>query len=216
MQQNNYKWPLINNNVTDRDKKVLCDFIANNERFTNGPKVEEFEKRWSNWLGVKYSVMVNSGAMANYLSIAILKEIKGSNGEIIVPPIGWVSDVSSIINNDFVPVFSDVNLSTLSIDIESVKSIVNKNTKGIVLIHCLGFDALSDELLSFIKEKNLFFIEDCCESHGAKHKQKKVGAFGDISCFSFYYGHHMTTIEGGMLCTNNKNRYTFFCHQNFL
>ena len=205
--KNKYCWPLINNNVTDSDKKALADFILNNDRFTNGPMVKEFEEEWSKWLGIKYSVMVNSGSMANYLSIAMLKEIRGFKGEIIVPPIGWVSDIASVLSHGFKPVFADIDLRTLSLSADSIKNAVNEHTLGIVLVHCLGFDAISDELMEIIKEKDLFFIEDCCESHGAKHESRKIGTFGDISCFSFFYGHHMTTIEGGMICTNDDNLY---------
>jgi len=207
MVQNNIIWPLINDNISSEDKKILSDFILSTNRFTNGPKVAEFEEKWSKWLGVKYSVMVNSGASANYLSIAILKEIKGFEGEVIVPPIGWVSDIASVLNHGFTPVFVDVDLKTLSINTNTIQEAISEQTRGIVLVHCLGFNAISDSLLDFVKKRNIFLIEDCCEAHGTKHMQKKVGVFGDISCFSFYYGHHMTTIEGGMVCTNDKNIY---------
>ena len=83
-------------------KKLLSDFVLTTSRFTNGPKVKEFEESWSKWLGVEYSVMVGSGAAANYITTSIVRETKGQRGEIIVPPIGWVSDVSSIINTGFI------------------------------------------------------------------------------------------------------------------
>ncbi|MBH30571.1 MAG: CDP-4-keto-6-deoxy-D-glucose-3-dehydrase [Candidatus Marinimicrobia bacterium] len=207
MDKSKYSWSLINNNISDNDKESLSNFILNSDRFTNGPKVRKFEEIWSRWLGVKHSVMVNSGAMANYLSIAVVKEYKGFEGEIIVPPIGWVSDISSVLNHGFIPVFSDVELGTLSLNYESVKDAVNDRTMGIVIVHCLGFDAISEKLIRFIKERNLIFIEDCSECHGAKHNNDKLGTFGDMSCFSFYYGHHMTTIEGGMVCTNDDSIY---------
>jgi CDP-4-dehydro-6-deoxyglucose reductase, E1 len=203
MDQNNYSWPLINNNITAQDKKALCDFIMNADRFTNGPKVKEFEKQWSNWQGVKHSVMVNSGAMANYISIAVLKELKGFKGEIIVPPIGWVSDIASVIHSGFTPVFVDVDKDTMSISADKIEEAITDETIGIVLVHCLGFNGLSEKLLDIVKKRNLVLIEDCCESHGALHNSKMVGSYGDMSCFSFFFGHHMTTIEGGMICTNN-------------
>ena len=84
-----FKWPLINDNITQSDKEALSNFILNSNRFTNGPKVREFEQAWSDWLGVKYTVMVGSGAAANYITTAIVRELKGQQGEIIVPPIGW-------------------------------------------------------------------------------------------------------------------------------
>ena len=105
MEQNNFSWSLINDNISEEDKKHLAEFILSSNRFTNGPKVKQFEEVWSNWLGVKYSVMVGSGAAANYITTAIVRELKGQGGEVIVPPIGWVSDISSVVNTGFKPVF---------------------------------------------------------------------------------------------------------------
>tara|TARA_R110002074_G_scaffold368646_2_gene543188 strand:+ start:2842 stop:4032 length:1191 start_codon:yes stop_codon:yes gene_type:complete len=204
-----FKWPLINDNISQKDKEVLSDFILNSNRFTNGPKVKEFEEAWSKWLGVKYSVMVSSGASANYITTSIVRELKGQKGEIIVPPIGWVSDVSSVINTGFTPVFVDVDLSTMAISYENIKAAINENTKAIVLVHTLGFNGLSDKIVELAKEHNLLLIEDCCEAHGATYKGSRVGSIADMSCFSFYFGHHMTTIEGGMVCTNDENIYQF-------
>ena len=202
-----FDWPLINDNITNDDKRALADFVLNTNRFTNGPKVKEFEKKWSEWLGVKYSVMVGSGAASNYITTSIVRELKGQKGEIIVPPIGWVSDISSVINTGFLPVFVDVDLDTMAISYENIKKAINENTKAIVLVHALGFNGINDKIIELAKEHDLILIEDCCESHGATYKDKKVGSYGDMSCFSFYFGHHMTTIEGGMLCTNNEEIY---------
>ncbi len=207
MEQNSFFWPLINDNITEQDRLVMSDFILNSNRFTNGPKVKEFEKAWSDWLGVKYSVMVGSGAAANYITTAIVRELKGKTGEIIVPPIGWVSDISSVINTGFTPVFVDVDLNTMAISYENIKNAINENTKAIVLVHALGFNGINDKIIRLARERDLILIEDCCESHGATHKGVKVGSIGDMSCFSFYFGHHMTTIEGGMVCTNNHEVY---------
>ena len=202
-----YKWPLINNNISYEDKKILAKFVMNTNRFTNGPKVKEFEEKWSEWLGTKYSVMVGSGAAANYITTAIVRELKGQKGEIIVPPIGWVSDISSVINTGFKPVFVDVDVETMAISYDTIKAAINENTKAIVLVHALGFNGVNDKIIDLAKENNLILIEDCCESHGATYKNKKVGTFGDMSCFSFYFGHHMTTIEGGMISTDSEEIY---------
>jgi len=202
-----YDWPLINDNISQRDKEALSYFILKSNRFTNGPKVAEFEEKWSKWLGVKYSVMVGSGAAANYITTSITRELKGSGGEIIVPPIGWVSDISSVINTGFTPVFVDVNLATMSIAYENIKAAINENTKAIVLVHALGFNGINDKIISLAKEHDLLLLEDCCEAHGATYNGKRVGSLGDMSCFSFYFGHHITTIEGGMVCTNDEETY---------
>lgn len=202
-----FKWPLINDNITEEDKKVMSDFILNTNRFTNGPKVREFEEAWSQWLGVDYSVMVGSGAAANYITTSIVRELKGSGGEIIVPTIGWVSDISSVINTGFTPVFIDVELETMALSVERLVKAITPETKAIVLVHALGFNGLNDELIELAKKHDLILIEDCCEAHGATHKNQKVGSVGDMSCFSFYFGHHITTIEGGMVCTNDPETY---------
>ena len=200
----NYKWPLINDNVSQKDREVLSDFILSNQRLTNGLKVREFEDMWSKWLGVKHSVMVNSGASGNFLSIALVKELYGI-GEVIVPPLGWVSDISSVVQLGMTPVFVDISMDNLSITAENIEKAITPQTKAIVLVHCLGFNAINEKILEISKKHNLVLIEDCCEAHGATFKGQKVGSFGDISIFSFYFGHHITTIEGGMVCVNDDN-----------
>jgi CDP-6-deoxy-D-xylo-4-hexulose-3-dehydrase len=201
-----YKWPLINDNITISDRKVLSDFILSNERLTNGKKVIEFENIWSKWIGTKRSVMVNSGTSGNYISIAIVKELLGI-GEIIVPPLGWVSDISSVTQLGMTPVFVDISMDNLSITSENIKNAITDKTKAIVLVHCLGFNAINEEIIKIAKEKNILLIEDCCEAHGATFNGQKVGTFGDISIFSFYFGHHITTVEGGMISMNDEKIY---------
>ena len=197
---------LMKNNITEGDNKAVINFLKSNPILTNNKKVLEFEKKWSKWLGVKYSVFVNSGSSANLLSISYLKTIH-NKGEIIVPALTWVSDVTSILYNGFTPVFVDINLNNLGANYDSIKKSINKNTIGIFLTHALGFNALSDKLLDLIRQKKLILIEDVCEAHGASFKNKKLGNYGKISNFSFYYAHHMSTIEGGMVCTNDKKIY---------
>ena len=200
----NYKWPLMSNNILQNDKKVLVNFINRSNKFTNGSKVKEFEKKWSKWLGVKYSTFVNSGASANLISINILKELNHKKKEIILPAFTWSSDVVAVINAGFKPIFVDINFENLALNENLVKKKINKNTLAIFLTHAMGFTGLSNKFLKLIKNKNIYLIEDVCESHGAKLGNKKAGTFGEISNFSFYYGHHMTTIEGGMISTNSK------------
>ncbi len=200
----NFRWQLMTNNILPKDKNELIKFIKKSNRFTNGQKVREFEKKWSKWLGVKYSTFVNSGASANLISLHILKEIEPKKKEIILPPFTWNSDVVSVINAGFKPVFVDINLENLALNEKIVSKKMNKNTAAIFLTHAMGFIGLSKNFLNLIKKKKIFLIEDVCESHGAKLGNKKAGTFGQISNFSFYYAHHMTTIEGGMISTNSK------------
>ena len=172
MEQNNFNWPLINDNVTPSDRKILSDFILSGERLTNGPKVKEFEKAWSEWLGVKHSVMLNSGASANYIQVAIVKHLKGK-GEVIVPSLSWVSDCSSVINLGMDLIFVDINLSNFSMSYESLKAAITPETKAIFLTHVLGINGLTDELLQICEDNNILLVEDVCESHGTTFQGSK-------------------------------------------
>lgn len=191
------------NNITKNDKNTLSKFILNNDIFTQFNKVKQFEKDWSKWLGVKYSVFVNSGSSANYLTFVAIKILYGT-GEVIVPPLTWNSDIVSVINNGFKPIFVDINLNNLSMNIDQVLNNINNKTKAVFITHAQGFNGLNEKLLKVLREKKIILIEDVCESHGAMFKNKKLGSFGKVSNFSFYYAHHMSTIEGGMICTNDK------------
>ena len=199
--------PLMVNNITDDDLESLITFLRSKPKLTSGEKVFEFEKQWSEWLGVKHSVFVNSGSSANLISIAALRQIRGDGGEIIVPPLTWVSDIAAVLQNGFTPKFVDIDLDNLCMRTEDVMSNVNENTKAVFITYAQGFNGLTDDLISFLNDRDIVLIEDVCESHGAIHNNQKLGSFGLISNFSFFYAHHMSTIEGGMVCTNDDDLY---------
>jgi len=200
------KHPLMSNNITLDDINKVINFLKKKPILTQNKKVREFEKKWSKWLGVKYSVFVNSGSSANFLTIAALKNFTNKK-EIIVPSLTWISDIVSVIQNGFKPIFTDINLSNLSMKEEDIISKINKNTAAVFLTHAQGFNGLTNKILKILKKKKIILLEDVCESHGAKMNNKKLGTFGFASNFSFYYAHHLSTIEGGMICTNNKKFY---------
>ena len=152
---------------------------------------------------------MNSGSSSNFITFAYLKSKYPNGGEVIVPPLTWPSDIMAVINNGFQPKFVDISLKTLSLD--NKKAIKNNNmyTKAIFITHAQGFNGISNDLIKICRKKKIEIIEDVCESHGATYNNKKLGTFGSISNFSFYYAHHMSTIEGGMICTNNKEIYDF-------
>jgi len=205
----NFSHPLMENNITKPDlEKVITFLKKKNILLTQGSNVFDFEKKWSKWLGVKYSTFVNSGSSANLISMSILKiTSKNDRNEIIVPSLTWSSDVSSVILNNFKPIFTDICLDNLSMNEDQIYKSINKKTLAVFLTHAQGFNGLSDHLLFFLKKKGIALIEDVCESHGATFKEKKLGSFGLISNFSFYFAHHLSTIEGGMVCTNDKKIY---------
>jgi CDP-6-deoxy-D-xylo-4-hexulose-3-dehydrase len=205
---NNFYLPLMSDNIDKEDINSLIDFLSQDQipKLTNGPKVIEFENKWGEWLGTKYNLMVNSGASANELTMLALNYIHGQ-GEIIIPPLTWISDISSVIFSGFKPVFCDINLKNFSFDIEKLKQAITPDTKAIFLTHVLGINALTDELIQLCKDNNILLIEDVCESHGVTFKGQKAGSIGFASNFSFYFAHHMSTIEGGMICTNDEYFY---------
>ncbi len=205
---NNFYLPLMNDNIDNDDISSVIDFLSKDKipKLTNGPKVLEFENAWGQWLGTKYNIMVNSGASANELTMLALAHLFG-DGEIIVPPLTWISDISSVLFAGHKLVFVDVNFTNLSFDIEKLKKAITPQTKAIFLTHVLGINGLSEELLEICKENNILLIEDVCESHGTTYNGLKVGNFGFASNFSFYFAHHMSTIEGGMISTNNWEFY---------
>ena len=203
----NFFHPLMYDNFTKNDfNSVIKLFKQKNIKLTQSKYVRKFEESWSKWLGVKYSVFVNSGSSANLLTIAVLKILYGK-GEIILPALTWVSDVNSVIQNNFKPIFVDINPKNLCMSEKQIIKKVNKKTLAVFITHAQGFNGLSSKLISFLRKKKVLLIEDVCESHGATFRNKKLGTFGKISNFSFYYAHHMSTIEGGMVCTNDKKIY---------
>lgn len=198
----------MRNNILREDLDAVIEHLKQDDpMLTNGPIVRAFEAEWSAWLGVRYSVFVNSGASANLLAMAILKLRHPDGGEVIVPPITWVSDIASVLQNGFTPVFVDIDPRSLAMDAAQIPAKITDKTRAVFLTHVQGFDGLTDELLLDLGRRGIPLIEDVCESHGATHNQRRLGGFGWMSNFSFYYAHHMSTIEGGMLCTNDPTVY---------
>lgn len=200
-------WPLMRNNVTRADLDAVIEYLQQDDPgLTQGFQVDAFEKEWSEWVGVKHSVFVNSGSSANLLTMAALKERYGS-GDVIVPPLTWVSDIASVLQNGLNPVFVDINLRTLGMDSSAVASRITGKTRAVFLTHVLGYNALDTQLLALLEETNIPLIEDVCESYGGTFRGKKLGSFGIMSDFSFFYAHHLSTIEGGMISTSNRDLY---------
>ncbi|MFA6725039.1 MAG: DegT/DnrJ/EryC1/StrS aminotransferase family protein [Lentisphaeria bacterium] len=200
-------FPLMHNNITREDIDALIAFLDTMPRLTQGDKVRAFEQAWSQYLGVKHSIYVNSGASANWISIAAFKHLYGSGGEIIVPPLTWVSDISSVISHGFKPVFVDIDPRHLGMQEDKILAAITEDTRAVFLTYVQGFNALSDRLIEELAKRGIPLLEDVCESHGATHKGKKLGSFGLLSNFSYYFAHHMSTIEGGMVSTDSDEVY---------
>jgi CDP-4-dehydro-6-deoxyglucose reductase, E1 len=205
-----YKWPLMKDTLTFVDRIKLAKFILTSDRFTQGKKVEEFEGEWSQWLGTKHSLYVTSGSTANFLLLDAVRELFFNNEKkvkVLLPACTWVTNINPVIQLGMEPVFCDVNLYNYSFDVENMIQISKDHEIDIVFVtHLLGFAANIAVIRKIFP--NAIILEDVCESHGAKGtKGAKAGTLGTGSTFSFYYGHHMSTIEGGMISTNNTDLY---------
>ena len=200
-------WPLMKNNITRADLDALIEFLQQDDPIlTQSQNVRTFEQEWAKWVGVRHCVFVNSGASANLLTITALREHFGL-GEVIVPTLTWVSDIASVLQCGMTPVFCDIDRRTLAMDEEEILRKITPQTKAVFLTHVLGYNGLSERLLEELAAREIPLIEDVCESHGATLNGRRLGSFGLVSNFSFYYAHHLSTIEGGMICTNDSALY---------
>jgi CDP-6-deoxy-D-xylo-4-hexulose-3-dehydrase len=199
-------WKLQENILEFQDREKLSKFILETDRFTQFEKVREFEKVWSNWQGIKHSTFVNSGSSADLVMMDAVKEYYNINdySEVLVPAVTWTTNITSVIQTRLTPVFVDINLNDFSFDYEKLEMSITSKTKIILITHLIGLPANIEKIKAIAEKHNLIILEDCCESHGAKFSNVKVGNFGVASTFSFYWGHHLTTVEGGMICTNNE------------
>jgi len=205
-----FKWPLMKNNITLSDRINLAKFVLTSDRFTNGKMVRKFEDEWSKWLGSKYSLYVSSGSTANYLLLASVKELYGLNDgdKVLVPSCTWVTNIGPVIQLGFTPIFCDINIKNFSFCEHDLEYISQKHPdiKLIFVTHLIGFSANNE------RYKNLFpealILDDICESHGCKSPDgSKRGSDSLGATFSFYFGHHISTIEGGIISTNNYELY---------
>jgi CDP-6-deoxy-D-xylo-4-hexulose-3-dehydrase len=200
-------WPLMKNNLTREDLDAVIELLRQDDPvLTQGSNVRAFEEEWSRWLGVRYSVLVNSGSSANLVTLAALKELRGG-GEVIVPTLTWVSDIAAVLHCGFEPVFVDIDPRTLGMDNAQVLARLTPRTRAVFLTHVLGFNGLGRRLRDELARRDIPLIEDVCEAHGATFEGRKLGSIGLASNFSFYYAHHLSTIEGGMVCTDDEDFY---------
>jgi len=200
-------WKLMDEAIPNEHLKKMSDFIMSGSKLTYGENIKKFEKMWSEWQGCKYSVFCNSGSSANFLAVNALEEGHGS-ALWVSQACTWSTTVSPILLRGDNLQLCDVNLQNFGPDLDNLEHIFKtQKPKYLILVHLLGFDCYSEELKRLCENYDVRIMEDCCEAHGANHNGVKVGNFGDVSTFSFYYGHHMTTIEGGMVCTDDEEVY---------
>ena len=207
---NTIKYPLTADSWSKDEINSINSVIKSN-RFTMGKNVKKFENEFSKFFKVKYSVMVNSGSSANLLMIASLfflnKNKLKAGDEIIVPSVSWGTTFFPISQYGLKCVFADISLETLNINEELIEKAITKKTKAIFVVNLLGNPVNFKSINKIAKKYNLLIIEDNCESLGAIYKNRYTGTIGVMGSFSFFFSHHLQTIEGGMICTNNRNLY---------
>jgi CDP-6-deoxy-D-xylo-4-hexulose-3-dehydrase len=195
--------------ITFTDRLKMAHFALTAKKFTFGEKVKQFETEWSEWLGAKHSLYVSSGSTANFLLVAAVKDLyKLKDGDkVLLPACTWMTNVAPIMQLGLTPVFCDINLDNFSFDLEEAKLIALKHDiKAVFITHLLGFSADTEGIKRIFPRA--LIIDDVCESHGCQSPYgEKRGANSLGATFSFYFGHHMSTVEGGMVSTNNTKLY---------
>jgi CDP-6-deoxy-D-xylo-4-hexulose-3-dehydrase len=180
------------------------------QRVTMSSQVREFETAFAEFIGSRHAVMVNSGSSANLLALAILSSLAIPNGlrpgdEVIVPAVTWPTTVSPILQVGCTPVFVDIDPDTLNLRPEDLESAWSPKTRGVFVVHLLGNPVNMGPVMEFARERDIWVMEDTCESLGSTIGEERAGSIGDIGTFSFYFSHHITTVEGGMLVTDDDD-----------
>lgn len=211
----NFIYPLLENAFSNQDINQGIK-VLKSKRLTMSKKTYEFEHYFSKLLGTKYSLMVNSGSSAMLLAFALLTNIKRKirlkkNDEVLIPAICWSTSFWPIIQFGLKPKFIDVNIETYTPSLEIIKKNISKKTKAVVLINILGNCSEIDKIKKHLEKKNIILIEDNCEALGSKYKNKYLGTYGEVSGFSFYYSHQITSGEGGAVICKNKADYQILC-----
>ncbi len=200
---------LINDTIDTTDLSELIKWLETNPRLTKGELTVEFEKSWSKWLGKKYSVYVNSGSSANLAMVyALMLSVRMKNKKIVVPTVSWTTTVTPAIHLGLEPILCECDKDTLGVDITHLEEIFKEhNPSALMLVHVLAFPCKMNEIIALCNKYDVILLEDSCESIGSEMNGIKTGNFGLMSTFSFYYGHHISTIEGGMISTDDKEIY---------
>ena len=205
---------LVKDTISNDDIDKLIGWLQTYPRLTKGPLTLELEQKWSDWIGTKYSVFCNSGSSANLLMLSAYIENtrmqKDRNKlKIVVPSVSWATDLAPIIQLGLTPILCDCNLNDLSIDLDHLNEIITSHGKidALLLVSVLGLVPKMDKIQDICDKHDIVLLEDSCESMGSKHKGQNLGTFGNMSSFSTFFGHHISTIEGGFVSTNDKELY---------
>jgi len=199
-----YKVPFGTVSITDK-ARGLIDEALRTKWVTKGKLVAEFESKFAALFGVKYGIAVSSGTDADAIACAVLYDFGAKRGdEVIIPALTFVATGNSVLQAGLTPVFVDVERETLNINPDKIEAAITPRTRAIMPVHLMGKPAEMDKIMAIAKKHKLHVIEDAAEAHGAEYKGQKIGSIGDMACFSLYAAHIVTTIEGGIIITNNE------------
>jgi CDP-6-deoxy-D-xylo-4-hexulose-3-dehydrase len=200
---------LVKDTITKKDINNLIKWLKTYPRLTKGEKTLEFEKQFAQWVGTEFALFVNSGSSANLLMVYALKYAGLlSNNKVAVPTLSWATDLSPILQYDIEPVLVDCNLKNLSVDLKHLEKVFKEDKPdAFILVSVLGLSPDMDKIVELCEKYNVILLEDNCESQGTSYKGKKLGTFGLASSFSTFFGHIMSTIEGGVITTDDEGFY---------
>jgi len=196
------KVPIAKPIIGDKEIENVVEVLKSG-MIAQGPKVEEFEQKFADWVGAKYGIAVNSGTAA--LHTALLACDIGEGDEVITTPFTFIASGNAIVYTGAKPVFADIDLKTYTMDPDSIEDLITENTKAILPVQLYGQSADMDRINEIAEKYGLIVIEDAAQAHGATFKGQKVGSMGDMSCFSFYPTKNMTTSEGGIITTDDED-----------
>ena len=204
------KYPLAKETINDEDVNALCEWLKSYPRLTKGSLTVQVEKDWAEYIGTKYAVFNNSGSSANLLMVAAAVQCGLiPNKKIVVPSVGWVTTISPAIQLGLEPIMCGSNKNTFGIDLDQLEEICERERPdAVIFVQVLGVPHYKERILSLKDKYGFVLLEDACAALGAKYADgTMVGTVGDMSSFSFYFGHQLSTIEGGMVNVNNKELY---------
>lgn len=207
---------LVSDTITKDDIDALCNWLKQDPtpQLTKGALTIELEKKWADTIGTKHSVFVNSGSSAILLTLASLSEMTGGKLKVVCPAVSWATDVSSPLLLGHDVILCDCNLHDLSCDLDKLDEIFfNEQPDVLLLVSPLGLVPDMNKIVDMCCQHGVILIEDNCESMGSKHYGSMMGSIGDVSLFSMYYGHHLSSIEGGFINTNNTDLYNILLSQ---
>jgi CDP-6-deoxy-D-xylo-4-hexulose-3-dehydrase len=198
---------LVADTIDKEDVDYLIKWLETNPRLTKGEQTLKFEEKWAKYIGTKHAVYVNSGSSANLLMTYAMKiSNRLKNDKVVVPALSWATTVTPLVQFGMTPILCDADRDTLGMDTHHLEKIFQKeNPAAVIIVHALGFPCKMNEIYELCAKYGVILLEDSCETVGSTYNGKKTGNFGIMSTFSFYFGHHISTIEGGMVCTDDDD-----------